>query len=548
MWAFPFGAGPGAVRRRPGRLRARRRVGAGGRAARAAWRSPPRCSSWATTGSPSTGRAASRGRRRSSRRCSRARSRCWRCRRRWRGGAGGSSAGRLACTACVLVVRRRYVLRLLPGARLGRDRAAGGAAGAGRDGAGAGAAARAVGRGAAAGAGARGAGAVAGRARARDAAARVGPAAASCGATCARAASARCGTPGGGALVRARGALLWLAAALISGFTMRRYLEPFDEGLLMQAASRILDGQWPYADFGWPYGPGQPVAVAGLSWLFEPSVAWWRALRVAADATAALAVWALVRRESPATAGRWRPGWRPRVTVAQPTSANPFPVALAFALCAVLAGARGRAGAGRAAGRRGGVLAARHRRGGRGRRGWWRCSCGAGGEPARERAGRARSRELAARGDRARCYAPFAARRASGSLWDELVGHRGRRRRPLAAAVPASPTRARCAAGRRTRSRRTSRTCSASTCRCVGVALRRCSCWSRSRARRRLGPALAGRAVLALGCALYLFSRPDDLHAQPLIVCLCAAVPLARGAGTKPRRRWRPGASRPGSP
>ena len=30
------------------------------------------------------------------------------------------------------------------------------------------------------------------------------------------------------------------------------------------------------------------------------------------------------------------------MTVAQPTSANPFPVALAFALCAVLAGARGK--------------------------------------------------------------------------------------------------------------------------------------------------------------------------------------------------------------
>src|SRR3954470_11039805 len=136
--------------------------------------------------------------------------------------------------------------------------------------------------------------------------------------------------------------LLWLAAALISGFTMRRYLEPFDEGLLMQGASRILDGQWPYRDFGWPYGPGQPLAVAGLAWLFDPSVAWWRLVRVAADATAALAVWGLVRRDA---GERWAlAGWfAAAVTVAQPTSANPFPIALALSLCAVLAAAHGRA-------------------------------------------------------------------------------------------------------------------------------------------------------------------------------------------------------------
>ena len=32
---------------------------------------------------------------------------------------------------------------------------------------------------------------------------------------------------------------LWLAAALISGFTLRRYLGPLDEGILMQAATRM---------------------------------------------------------------------------------------------------------------------------------------------------------------------------------------------------------------------------------------------------------------------------------------------------------------------
>jgi hypothetical protein len=345
------------------------------------------------------------------------------------------------------------------------------------------------------------------------------------------------GHAGGGALVRARGALLWAAAALISAFTMRRYLEPFDEGLLMQAASRILDGQWPYADFGWPYGPGQPVAVAGLSWLFEPSVAWWRAIRVAADATAALAVWALVR---PVAGDRWAlAAWlAAAVTVAQPTSANPFPVALALALCAVLAGARGKPVAA-------GLLAAAAT--------FWRPDIGAvaavaagvallvrrEGETARERVRPALVAEATALLAALALYAPFAAAAGAGRLWDELVGiaagdgdlwrlpfpvsYDGPLRGwppdalaedlkdvlgfylPLAGLV-------------------------------IGALVLVAIAW-----RRRPSPELAGVVVLAGGCLLYLLSRPDDLHAQPLIVCLCAAVPLAATAA--PRRAA--GAERP---
>ena len=90
-------------------------------------------------------------------------------------------------------------------------------------------------------------------------------------------------------------ALLWLAAAAVSGFTLRRYLGPLDEGILMQAATRMADGQWPYHDFGWSYGPGQPLVVMVLGKLFDPSLLWWRLLRVAADATCAVLVYALVR-------------------------------------------------------------------------------------------------------------------------------------------------------------------------------------------------------------------------------------------------------------
>ena len=134
-------------------------------------------------------------------------------------------------------------------------------------------------------------------------------------------ASLRALTARGGAL---NAVLLWLAAALISGFTMRRYLEPFDEGFLLQAATRIAAGQWPYADFGWPYGPGQAGVVALAFKVLGPSVVWWRVVRVAADATIALLVFALVRRPA---GDRWAlaGSFAAAVTIAQPTSANPFP-------------------------------------------------------------------------------------------------------------------------------------------------------------------------------------------------------------------------------
>src|SRR5829696_3353579 len=241
-------------------------------------------------------------------------------------------------------------------------------------------------------------------------------------------------TAAGARGARALPAALWLAAALISGFTMRRYLEPFDEGLLLQGASRIADGQWPYRDFGWPYGPGQPVVVAGLSAVFDPSVVWWRLLRVAADATAALAVWGLVRRPA---GERWAlAAWlAASVTVAQPTSANPFPVALAFALCAVLAAARGRPVPA-------GLLAALAA--------FWRPDLGAvagiaavaallargGGAPQARAADRAGTVHGASPGRPWRAllaaaaavlgavvlYLPFAIAAGPGRLWDELVG------------------------------------------------------------------------------------------------------------------------------
>ena len=93
----------------------------------------------------------------------------------------------------------------------------------------------------------------------------------------------------------------------------------------MQAASRMADGQWPWRDFGWAYGPGQPLACAlGAS---GDSLLSWRLLRVGADATAAVLVWALVRDLRP----RWalRRGSRrrspPRSRPARTRPPRPWP-------------------------------------------------------------------------------------------------------------------------------------------------------------------------------------------------------------------------------
>jgi hypothetical protein len=51
---------------------------------------------------------------------------------------------------------------------------------------------------------------------------------------------------------------LFAGAALISGFTILRELDPFDEGLALQAARRVAGSELPYRDFLWSYGPGQP--------------------------------------------------------------------------------------------------------------------------------------------------------------------------------------------------------------------------------------------------------------------------------------------------
>lgn len=128
--------------------------------------------------------------------------------------------------------------------------------------------------------------------------------------------------------------MLAALAALICGFSLLRGIDPFDEGLILQAADRIADGQLPYRDYLYPYGPGQPFLLAGMQELFGPSLLVWRIVRLLVDVAVSLVVFEVVRREAPMPIALL--AWLTAATaMAQPLSANPFPLALLFALLAV---------------------------------------------------------------------------------------------------------------------------------------------------------------------------------------------------------------------
>ena len=101
---------------------------------------------------------------------------------------------------------------------------------------------------------------------------------------------------------------------------------------MLQAASRIADGQWPYRDFWWNYGPGQPVLLAP----FGGSLIAWRVIRVALDAVVA---WLAYRLALRCGAGRWTAllAWLAvAAAMAWPTGPGPNPTALALGLGALL--------------------------------------------------------------------------------------------------------------------------------------------------------------------------------------------------------------------
>ena len=133
--------------------------------------------------------------------------------------------------------------------------------------------------------------------------------------------------------------LLFAGAALLSAITVLDGVQPNDEGLMLQAAARIADGQVPYSDFWWYYPPGQPYLLGGLWEAFGPSLVAWRVVRVLADAAVAVLAYELARRRLDRTAtvlplAVWLAA---ACAMAFPTGPHPFPIALALALGALLA-------------------------------------------------------------------------------------------------------------------------------------------------------------------------------------------------------------------
>jgi len=131
-------------------------------------------------------------------------------------------------------------------------------------------------------------------------------------------------------------AALLVAGALVSGATALQGIQPNDEGLMLQAAARIADGQVPYADFWWFYPPGQPYLLAALQEVFGPSLLVWRVVRALTDAVVAALAFGLARRA--AGPGLALAAWAAAIlAMAYPSGPHPFPIALALALAALLA-------------------------------------------------------------------------------------------------------------------------------------------------------------------------------------------------------------------
>jgi hypothetical protein len=322
---------------------------------------------------------------------------------------------------------------------------------------------------------------------------------------------------------------LWLVAAAISAFTIRRHLDPFDEGLLLAAVDRIDAGQWPYADFTWAYGPGHPLLLAIPAKIFGPSVVWWRLVRVAADATVAVLAFALVRRSAGA---RWGvAAWLAcAVTMAQPSLANPFPVALAFALAALLAAASRRPALA------GALVAAAAA---------WRLDFGAFAGVAAlvavapEAGARARMVATAVAGTTL-IYAPFAVVAGPGDLWQALAAGSFDDARAWRLPFPLlydGPLRV-WPPGDLLHDTKDLIGYELPLVAVLGLAAGLGAVAVRAIRERHVDRVAAGLCVLALGGLAYLLSRADEFHQQPLAVAVAALLACVAAAVRAPYVRY----------
>src|SRR3954453_8711156 len=138
---------------------------------------------------------------------------------------------------------------------------------------------------------------------------------------------------------------LWCAAGLFAAITVLSGVAPPDEGLVLEGARRIADGQFPYRDFWTNYGPGQFLFLGALVKLLGPSLLVWRIVRVAVVATGAVLAFVLARRET--SLGWGLAAWAGAAgALAFPAGAGPNATAVTMGLGAVLLARRAPAGAG----------------------------------------------------------------------------------------------------------------------------------------------------------------------------------------------------------
>jgi hypothetical protein len=290
-------------------------------------------------------------------------------------------------------------------------------------------------------------------------------------------------------------AVLFLLAAGLSAVTILREIGPQDEGLMLQWAARLADGQWPYRDFWSNYAPGQGLVLAALWKAFGPSLLAWRVLRVLTDALVSVLVYALVRRE--ASRGPALLAWvAAAAAMAWPSTPGPNPSALALIFGALLLARRRPLVAGALCG-----LAIA-----------FRPELGCAGALAVALAGGGLGALAAAAGVGVLALAPFFVV-APGDMWDDLVGFIGiqdlqRLPLPIDYDGPADPNKLLefyfpviLLAG------------------AAAWALRLRALWL---------------APLVVAGVLYLLGRPDEFHLVPLSVFLAVGLGLA-AAGERRR-------------
>jgi hypothetical protein len=136
--------------------------------------------------------------------------------------------------------------------------------------------------------------------------------------------------------VRRLALALFAAAALLSAITMLDGIQPNDEGLMLQAAARIANGEVPYKDFWWFYPPGQPLLLGALWKLFGASLLPWRIVRVLCDAGVSVLVWRLALRGGAPPRAALAAWMAAALAMAYPSGQHPHPLTLVFALSALL--------------------------------------------------------------------------------------------------------------------------------------------------------------------------------------------------------------------